>query len=207
MVKKLGFVVLTLLFLVTGAQATQLLGSYDYGVSGGIVSNAPEGYYTPSTISFLFGYDFTQAEIITPRLLAGTTGPFDFNSSSSDFSGFVQHLTNTSDEILYSGHHLYNPDGYDQGGSGGGNYESYVFPPFASLPSWQPEFVRLNINSLSMSEGPLPPGQYFTRRFSYAYNIDWEIWGTIQPVPEPATMLLIGSGLLGLWGARRKFKK
>jgi len=27
------------------------------------------------------------------------------------------------------------------------------------------------------------------------------------PVPEPTTMFLLGSGLLGLWGLRRKFKK
>jgi hypothetical protein len=37
--------------------------------------------------------------------------------------------------------------------------------------------------------------------------LDFNTTGDPVAAPEPATMLLIGSGLIGLWGARKKFKK
>jgi len=42
---------------------------------------------------------------------------------------------------------------------------------------------------------------------SYNLYIDFEGSGTVAPIPEPGTMLLLGTGLIGLAGLRRKFKK
>lgn len=40
---------------------------------------------------------------------------------------------------------------------------------------------------------------------NYLYSLD--LFAEVQAVPEPATILLLGSGLLGLAGVRRRFKK
>ena len=63
-------------------------------------------------------------------------------------------------------------------------------------PDW-----RYRYSSVAFLQGRFKTG------ISKIRNLRGVIVTVTAPIPEPSTMLLLGSGLIGLVGFRRKFKK
>jgi hypothetical protein len=61
-------------------------------------------------------------------------------------------------------------------------------------------------NALTVDLGFLPTGTQFLAHYTYGCGND-NLMGKGTTVPEPGTILLLGSGLFGLAFARRRMKK
>jgi hypothetical protein len=53
----------------------------------------------------------------------------------------------------------------------------------------------------------VPTDYQFDIQPLFRSSFDWEVKAHVAPIPEPATVLLLGTGLVGLVGFRKKFNK
>jgi len=137
------------------------------------------GTYSDEYLVGTFNFDLMGEEIIAAEI-SGQWG----NSSSST----TAHNLLFVDDLQVANTHDYSPDPY---------YNtvpwSFTFTDFSVLEDGTAEFLTVQTS------------QYWVRLGETTLHIETEA-GT-APVPEPATMLLLGSGLIGLAGLGRKFRK
>ncbi len=138
------------------------------------------------------------------RTAADAGATLTATSADPHFAPVVQRLTNGVHGDIYFGF----------GGNLLGDAENVTFlaagytpPNDIDLQGFTIDTITLTINTLSFnSPGSNPNGDGNWTNASYACTV--RIYGAAAAVPEPATMILLGTGALGVFGcARRRRRK
>jgi PEP-CTERM motif-containing protein len=210
--KKLSIVLFAALLVVSVIGAAQASPIAEINISlgpwgsGNPALNSDTGYFKigyatdpmlgldPSTLLF--------DSILLTDNDAGNTYIISSNADDPQFDGFVSWLTNGMDDGMGAQ--------FQSGGVGIGQDGSESgFLNIFNNPSGDVDLQEYTINSISLLITDIGTSLNAPNTMPYidcTITIDGDS-GSIDPVPEPTTILLLGSGLIGLAGFRKKFKK
>ncbi|MFC1876697.1 PEP-CTERM sorting domain-containing protein [Thermodesulfobacteriota bacterium] len=147
--------------------------------------------------------DYTSGDIF---LNTNGDGVYDYvidvDWSTLTYDVFSLDINSTLIDVYLTQNILSNPWKYESGGTLLSGYEDLTFSSDSSGASGYSQFVTgFDLSFLGVD-------QDFIAHFTMGCGND-NLMGSTAPVPEPATMLLLGTGLIGLVGVGRKklFKK